>query len=363
MEFIKNGAALLNAKIAAAAEDQDSGRTLTVTGNYEIEDTVILPSRFTLFLEDAHLRMADGTFCNMFRNEGAGRSDAGSPDREIRILGRGRAVLDGGTYNGLCEHNSEKDGRPHISVNNLILMANVEGFQLEGLHLRNQRWWAIDLLWCRKGLLRDIDFLADDRHVTESGALEPYLSHEGGGYGACHIHNADGIDLRCGCRDILIEHVTGFTQDDTVALTGLQGRLEAMYRPAGDGVENDICNVTVRDVNCEAFCSNIRLLNQGGVKLYNILIDGMTDSSKGSAHMDRGICGVRIGDNHLYGSRHSTFDETFGITVRNVFSRAHTALRLAGCIDGLTVENVRGFDGCEMRIENDAQLKNAAGLD
>ena len=356
MEFIKNGAAILNGRIRAAAGDPDGGRTLTVTGCYEIEDTVLIPSGFTLILENCHLRMADGTFCNLFRNEGAGITDAAHPDRDIRILGRGRAILDGGEYNGLSERNSAKDGRLHICVNNLILLANAEGFEISGLHLRNQRWWAVDLLFCRRGLLRDIDFLADDRRATEDGTLVSGLSHRNTGYAACHIFNADGIDLRCGCRDILIEHVTGFTQDDTIALTGLRGKLEDMWRP--DGADDDIRNVTIRNVNCEAFCSNIRLLNQGGVKLYNILIDGMTDSSQGSSHMDRGICGVRIGDTHMYGERHSTFEETFNITVRNVFSRAGTALRLAGCIDGLTAETIRGFDGCEKIIENDAQLKN-----
>ena len=365
MDFVKNGGSLLNGRIRDILADPSSPRTLTVSGNYEIEETILLPSDFTLILEDCHLRMAAGTFCNLIRNAGAGCSSADAPDRNIRILGRGRAILDGGEYNGLCERNSEKDGLPHISVNNLILLANADGFAVEGIHLRNQRWWAVNLLWCRHGLLRDIDFRADDRHVNPDGTLAPYLSHRDNGYAACHIHNADGIDLRCGCHDILIDRVTGFTQDDTIALTGLPGRLEALYRPAsgGDGeISDDIYNVTIRDVNCEAFCANIRLLNQGGVKLYNILIDGMTDSSKGSPHMDRGICGVRIGDNHLYGSRHSTFEETSNITVRNVFSRAGCALRLAGCISGLRVENLFGFDGCGTLVENDAQLEDAVGV-
>ncbi len=365
MDFIPNGAAILNERIRKIAGDPALPRTLTVTGCYEIEDTVLLPSGFTLILEDCHLRMAPGTFCNLFRNAGAGSSGAGSPDREIRILGRGRAILDGGAYNGLSERNAEKDGRPPIHVNNLILLANVDGFALEGLHLRNQRWWAVNLLWCRHGTVRDVDFLADDRHVEPDGTLVPYLSHRENGYAACYIRNADGIDLRCGCHDILIDHVTGFTQDDTVALTGLYGKLEARFRPREDGsgaVRDDICNVIIRNVGCESFCSNVRLLNQGGVRLYNILIDGVMDSSRDSVHMDRGICGVRIGDSHLYGSRHSTFEETCRITVRNVYSRAGTALRLAGCIAGLRVENVCGFDGCGTLIENGAQLQDAVGV-
>ena len=48
----------------------------------------------------------------------------------------GRVILDGGEYNGLSEKNSLKDGNPHISVNNLILFTNVDGFTIRGLHLR-----------------------------------------------------------------------------------------------------------------------------------------------------------------------------------------------------------------------------------
>ena len=89
MDFIRNGAAILNERIRAILADPSLPRTLTVTGNYEIEDTVLLPSDFTLILEDCHLRMAPGTFCNLLRNMGATDARADCPDREIRILGRG----------------------------------------------------------------------------------------------------------------------------------------------------------------------------------------------------------------------------------------------------------------------------------
>ena len=87
-------------------------------------------------------------------------------------------------------------------------------------------------------------------------------------------------------------------------------------------------------------------MNQGDVKLHDILIDGVTDTSEGCPYMDRGIYGVRIGDPHMYGSRHATADETYNITVRNVRSRAEiAAIGLAGEIRNLTVENISCFDG------------------
>ena len=122
MEFTKNGGAAIQAMIDAACEN--GSRQAHITGNYEIEKTILIPSDFTLILENCHLVMADDTFCNMFRNVRAG-TDAGKTaeggDRNIIIEGRGRVILDGGNYNGLSERNSEKDGRPHITVNNILL--------------------------------------------------------------------------------------------------------------------------------------------------------------------------------------------------------------------------------------------------
>ncbi len=338
----------------------DGTRQAVVTGDYLIDETILLPSDFTLILENCHLTMAPGTFCNMFRNEHSGtdigRTPAGT-DRNIRILGRGRAILDGGEYNGLSERTSGKDGNPHISVNNLLLFTNVDGFTVEGIHCRNQRWWALNFIYCCHGRLSNIDFCSDDTRVLSDGSRAHGLRRDG--YGDVYIKNSDGIDLRSGCHDILIENITGFTEDDTVALTGLNGRMEQLY--AVDGLDSSIHNVIIRNVQSSAFCTNVRLLNQSGIRLYNILIDGVMDTSAGSPHLDRGIYAVRIGDNHLYGDRHSTPEETKNITVRNVYGRGSSVVQLAGSITNLVLDNICTFDACTVAVDNQARLYNTAG--
>lgn len=360
MEFERNGGSILNRLIAETLEKGTD--ELTVSGNYEIEETILLPSDFTLTLKDAHLKMADGTFCNMFRNISCGtekgKTLAGA-DHDITLRGEGKAILDGGEYNGLSERNSLKEGRPHISVNNILLFGNVERFRVEGLHVRNQRWWALNFVACREGKIRNVDFLSDFTTVDSDG-----VRHEGLGmrrydgrasdYESVYIKNSDGIDLRRGCHDILIENVTGFTEDDTVALTALYGKVEELY--GVPDADQDIYNVIIRNVMSSAYCANVRLLNQGGAKLYNILVDGVFDTSKGSRYMDRGGSGVRLGDVHLYGTRHASADETFNITIRNVVSRAGAAFRVAGAMKDCTFENIRGFDGCGKVIDDNASV-------
>ena len=150
MGFIRNGGQLIQEMIDRAVAD--GSRAATVTGNYEIEKTIRIPSDFVLTLANCHLKMAKDTFCNMFNNASlgteAGRTKEGA-DRNIIIEGVGRAILDGGEYNGLCEKNSGKDGRPPIWVNNLMLFVNVDGFRIRNLHLRNQRWWAMNFIFYR----------------------------------------------------------------------------------------------------------------------------------------------------------------------------------------------------------------------
>ncbi len=349
--FQKNGAALIQAMIDGAEDG-----TVTVTGNYEIENTVLIPSDFTLVLENCHLRMADNTFCNMFTNANCrtevGRTPAGT-DRNIVIEGRGRAILDGGTYNGLGERNCLQEGRPHVIVNNLLLFTNVEGFRITNLHLRNQRWWAMNFVFCRKGYIGNIDFCANDLWVDETGEHHGFFG-EGFTYEKILVKNADGIDLRSGCHDITIENITGFTEDDTIALTALNGYTEKTFHV--EGLDPDIHNVIIRNVQSQAQCTIVRLLNQCELKLYNILIDGVMDASANSSHMERGIFAVRIGDAHMYGSRHATKEETYNIAIRNIYSRTATAVQLYGAMTNVTTENINGFDGCEILIDNQARM-------
>ena len=121
--FIKEGYKYITAKINEAVEN--GSRCARISGNYEISRAVRLPSFFTLILEDAHLRMADGVYDNMFVNEHHGTPEGNTvdgTDRAISIIGRGRVVLDGGKYNGLSERTQRKNGLPPIYKNNLVFI-------------------------------------------------------------------------------------------------------------------------------------------------------------------------------------------------------------------------------------------------
>lgn len=336
--FQPNGAGYISAAIAEGLSN--GSRTAVITGCWEIDRETRIPGDFTLILENCHLRLGDGTFCNIFVNEhhdtDVGRTIQGR-DRNISIIGRGEAILDGGNYNGLSEKTQRKNGLPPIWKNNMILFTNVEGFHVANLHCRNQRWWALNFIYCAHGVVENMDFSSCDIGVDEAGNQYHGLIRDK--YDEVLIKNADGVDLRQGCHSIVIRNITGFCEDDSVALTCLNGSMEQRF--AVEGLSPELCHITVQNVRTAAYCSNVRLLNQGGMILHDILVDGVEDMSAECPYLDRGVYGINLGDIHMYGSRHSISGETYNITLRNIFHKGVAAIRLAGVIDALTIENVQ----------------------
>ncbi len=343
--FSKDGSRFIASRIEEAVGN--GSRTAIVGGNWEIDEEIRLPSNFTLILENAHLRLADGCFTNMFVNENhgteVGRTKEGT-DRNISIIGRGESVLDGGKYNGLSERNHSQNGLPPIWKNNLVLFTNVDGFKISGISCRNQRWWALNFIYCSGGYIGNIDFCSNDTAVDKDG--NEYHGLKRSAYSEVLVKNSDGVDLRQGCHDILVENITGFTEDDSVALTGLDWIMERNF--SVDGLCSDICNITVRNIRTAAFCSNVRLLNQGGIKLHDITVDGVCDCAKECPYMDHGVFAVRVGDNHLYGERHSDETETYNITLKNICGGGEYVVALAGAIGNLTMYGIEAKDGAKM---------------
>lgn len=285
-----------------------------------IDRTIVLPSDITIILDNAYLIMAEGVMCRMFENSNAqlpiGKTLEGE-QKNINIIGIGKAVLDGGIHNGLTERNSGKDGMPNIHNNVTVYLHNVRDFRIENLTVRNQRWWGLEMIFSRYGQVRNIHFEIEYR--------DDYWK------------NQDGVDIRIGCNNILVENITGETGDDVVALTALNPDFKAV-----DGKDCDIHDIVIR--NIRAFCNEcaiVRLLNHHGRKLYNIAIDGVVDTSvpKETAKVQKV---VRIGDDAYYktAEQRAKLGDTYNISINNVFSRAMAAVQFEVTVKNLHVSNV-----------------------
>ncbi len=343
--FLRGGTKHINALIEAAIAD--GLRCATVTGNWDMESHIRIPSDFTLILDGCNLKMADATFDNMFVNEHhgteIGKTQEGT-DRNIKLLGKNGATLYGGTFNGLSERTSGKNGMPHVSKNTLIFFTNVDGFETAGLALHNFRWWAMNHIFCRNGHIHDIDLKADDTCIDANGNVYHGLAPTR--FLDILIKQADGIDVRVGCQNLIIENIRGLAEDDSVALTCVPGKMENQY--AVEGLSSDICNITVRHIHTCATDACVRLLAQGGTKLHDILVEDVCDiSDKHPGMAGRCTQVIRVNDSaFIYNSHHNEMGDCYNITIRNIRSRAINSVYLGGNpIDNFVLENVEVFDG------------------
>jgi len=277
-----------------------------------IEETILLPSDITVIFDNCHLKMADGVMCQMFCNENAHSPIGGTKEGEqknIRLIGRGNALLDGGRDNGLCEKTSNKNGFPHIMHNLTIFFRNVKHFTIQNLTVRDQRWWALCFYYSSFGKISDIHFELTERYErgidTETG----------------YWRNQDGIDLRVGCHNITIENITGETGDDVIAFTALASPTGFEEALKVDGHSKDIHDVSIRNVKASCnLCAIVRLLAHRRNKIYNISIDGLFTNEDAPV---RPAVAVRVNEHHYYGNNiedKAVMGEMHSISIRNVYA-------------------------------------------
>ena len=316
------------------------------TGQYlwVIDRTILLPSNIDVEINNAHLRMADGVMCRMFENANAVTDIGKTPEGEqenIVIRGVGNALLDGGKHNGLREDTAGKNGMPMVFNNLTIYLHNVKNFRIQGLRIRDQRWWAICCAWSWDGVIKDLHFEITDKSVRKSSPR--FAEHP--------WRNQDGVDLRLGCHDIQIHNLTGETCDDVVALTalGFRGspRFEDLWRC--EHMSPDIRNVSIRNITAfNNHCAIIRLLCNFRNRVYNVCIDNVIDASprEASFTVNEGIrsavC-VKVGESAYHKGNPEMLcqpGEMRDITISNVFSSAYCGVVLNSSVKNITVRNL-----------------------
>jgi tartrate dehydrogenase/decarboxylase/D-malate dehydrogenase len=157
------------------------------SNTWVIDETIRVPSHMTLYINNCYLRAGDYFIGNIIANEKAWVPKMTSADEQTNnhIVGIVEANLAGGKSNGLTSDTVNKSGYNNL-MNILLLLNNVNGFSIENIRIEESRFWGIAMSYSRNGVVRGID-VYDSRYAAEQ----------------------DGIDVRCGNNDILIEDVAG----------------------------------------------------------------------------------------------------------------------------------------------------------
>ncbi|MGI5819526.1 MAG: glycosyl hydrolase family 28 protein [Armatimonadota bacterium] len=330
-------------------------RNLAADGERDLwllDSAILLPGGTVLELDNCHLKLSDACRDNFMRSANCGEGIAQiEPLRGIHIRGRGGVLLEGadrpratgdgaktlgertfGTDANVAEESQSGDWR-----NIGVLMAFVEDFSVENIAMKDSHAWAISLERCAHGRLRDLDFASTGKKMID-GTEETIL-------------NQDGIDLRLGCHDILIENITGYTGDDLIALTAipnpdrgageLRSTMVSGAQERGDGLD-DIRQVIIRNVR--GYCAGghhiVRLLNTSGACMYDIILDGLIDTSPAGM---RCKAAVKIGDDR-YGGGIAPVGDTSRVMVSNVVSRSEHTILIGGSLTDSIISNVIRHD-------------------
>jgi hypothetical protein len=313
-----------------------------------LDSAILLPSDSTLELDNCRIKLSDRCRDNFIRsaNCGLGITEV-EPIQNIHIRGIGRAVFEGadhpratgdsgktigtrtyGTDAGVAGESQTGDWR-----NIGILLAFVEGFSIENLTIKDSHAWAISLERCAHGRLRDVDF-ASSGFKTIDGTRQTIL-------------NQDGIDLRMGCHDVLIENITGHTGDDLIALTAIPradsvagGTASTMVSAGADRGQglDDIRHVILRNIKGYSRGGHhiVRLLNTSGVRMHDILLDGLIDTSPEDVQCKAAL---KIGD-HAYGGGIAPLGDTYRIMVDHVTSKSSHTVLIGGSLSDSILNNI-----------------------
>ena len=303
-----------------------------------IERTVRLPSDMEIVLDNCFMVMADdvvgGFFSsdNLFTERGTKREFR---MKNITIRGEGHAVLDGGKPTALSEKTQNSLGVP-VRLNTPIFFLNVEGFSVRNISITNQRYWGMRFEFCSRGIIRDIFFsVKRDRF------------------------NQDGINLRNGCHDILIENIFGQTGDDMIALSAIDTDTKLgfgeKYPVIVEGVPWDIHDITIRNISGAAIRHPlIAMRNHNGARLYNINIENVRDTEQicvaENDNFERYAI-IALGGNSYAGIRHAVVGETHDISIKDVYaSYSVRVLTTQSVVKNLYMSNIHANGVCRSLI-------------
>lgn len=264
-----------------------------------IDEAILLPSHIQIILDNCTLQLSDQSRDNMFRSNNVGQ---GIKDPQwlhgISITGKGHVMLrgadhprstgDGGRTLTLDPQKEQEAGHWRVSYgsdagkegvrqkgdwrNIMILMAFVDGFSLENVHIENAHAWSVSFERVHNARLSDIR-IHNIEYVVVDGVQRM-------------TSNKDGINLRQGCKNFTIHNITGQTGDDFIALSSLDTRPD-QPKEHGDisstmvtasryyGPDDDIENISISNIRCSNRYRAIAIRASDRARIHHVYIDGL----------------------------------------------------------------------------------------
>lgn len=315
------------------------------TAVWMIDSALLLPSNMTLILDNCTLQLSDTSRDNLFRSDNVGEGITDPVWNEnIRIYGIGNAVLkgavnpratgDGAKTLSLNPQAEQEKGNWRVSYgsdagkpglkqtgdwrNIMVLIGYVRDFSLKNVRFENAHGWTISFERTVRIDLSDVTIF-NEEFVTVDG--QQWMTA-----------NKDGINLRQGCKNVRIDHVSGVTGDDFIALSNLDTAPD-IPKQNGDingsmvtasrwyGPEDDIEQVVITNISCENRYRAVAIRASDRAGIHHVYISGVIFRAMEDRYEALLIGGRGYGDESLPGKIHT-------IQAMNIMGNGQSLVRI-----------------------------------
>lgn len=300
--------------------------------DYVISRAILIPSDTTVIIDGCRIKQADFTFDNVFRGDNLLLADDApygfpldiKPIENIKIIGKNGAEIHGAKkHPKLLNYATQKTEEPLGDFwgwrTLTISLSRCSGFEICGFALENARCWALSFDMCTGGHIHDLRLNTN-------------------------VKNGDGIDFRSGCHNCIVENITGYTSDDTIACTAVTNGKATLPAPSrvypGEyylypmeptaylaektAYEKDISDITIRNIRTCGKEHCLICLASGGCRVHNIRIENIAEEAPADGAVPFREATVKIytgyGSGYTKGDLHDiTVSDVHGAYADNTF--------------------------------------------
>lgn len=317
----------------ADADAVEGEKTVVFDGrDYRIDRAILVDCDTTVIIDNCTVKQNDFVFDNMFRGKNVVINAINpylvpwdvTPLRNVKILGKGDAYVIGTDkpqegYHPFFNEYQKMVGDFWGWRTHMFSFSCGVHIEIANLKLRQTMCWAVSFDNCQQVHVHDIDIISN-------------------------VKNGDGIDFRSGCNHCIVENITGFTSDDTVACTALsRGKCEKAfsrslswsepYNCSHENIDGSIHHITIRNILTGGHHHGVICLSARGNQVYDIDIENVIETDDGDREATVKIY-TGYGDGYNKGDIHD-------IRVKNVTSeKAKYAVMVACEPENLTLENL-----------------------
>ena len=316
-----------------AANQINGEKTIVFDGkDYFIDRAILLSSNTQVIIDNCTIKQNDYVFDNVFRGDNLiinGINPYGppvdvTPIHNIKIMGKGNAKVVGTDkpqtgYHPFFNEYQEMTGDFWGWRTHMFSFSFGKDIEISGLKLRQTMCWAITFDNCQQCHIHDIDIRSN-------------------------VKNGDGIDFRSGCNHCVVENITGFTSDDTVACTALsRGKIQRglskylsvgePYNSSHENIDGSVHHIKIRNIFTGGFHHGVICLSAYGNQVHDIEISHVKESGKGQREATVKVY-TGYGEGYNAGDIHD-------IKIRDITSEKAKYAFMINCeTQNLTVENL-----------------------